>query len=198
MDVVRISRGLDVEGVLKAYRQGIFPMGYSGRGLITWHRPAVRAIIPLETIHIPRSLARLIRKAEYEVSFDQDFDMVMAGCASRDSTWITAGIRRVYHQLHRMGHAHSVEVRAGGMLAAGLYGVRIGGAFFAESKFHRVRDLSKVALVHLAARLRERGFRLLEVQYLTDHLAQFGTIEIPHERYMSILAEALERECVFP
>jgi leucyl/phenylalanyl-tRNA--protein transferase len=197
MDVVRISRGLDAEGVLEAYRQGIFPMGYSGRGLITWHRPRMRAILPLDAMHIPRSLRRLLRKAAYEVTFDREFDTVIAGCADRDSTWITASIRRVYNQLYNMGHAHSVEIRVDGKLAAGLYGVHIGGAFFAESKFHHVRDMSKVALVHLVRQLSARGFSLLEVQYLTAYLEQFGVIEIPHERYMQMLAEALARECGF-
>jgi leucyl/phenylalanyl-tRNA---protein transferase len=196
--MVRITTGLDAASVLEGYRKGIFPMGYPHRPEITWHRPRWRAILPLDQLHISRSLARTLKKGAFRVTFDQAFDDVMHGCADRASTWITTEIFRVYNQLHASGHAHSVEVWVNEKLAGGLYGIHIGGAFFAESKFHRVPDMSKVALVHLAMRLRERGFRLLEVQYLTEHLAQFGVVEVPHAEYKEMLVEALQQQCMFP
>lgn len=198
MDIVRITKGLEMEEVLAGYRQGIFPMGYTGESLITWHQPRQRAVLPLEGLHISRSLARTLRRGDYQVSFDKAFADVMRGCASRSSTWITKEIHRVYNALHRAGYAHSIEIWVQDRLAAGLYGVHLGGAFFAESKFHAVRDMSKVALVHLVWRLRERGFRLMDVQYWTQHLAQFGVIEIPHKEYMRLLEDALKARCVFP
>ncbi|MBV6430961.1 MAG: Leucyl/phenylalanyl-tRNA--protein transferase [Bryobacteraceae bacterium] len=198
MDVVQITRTLDAASVLAAYKAGRFPMGYPGREVITWHHPRRRAILPLGQFHTSRSLARTLKKAAFEVTYDQAFDDVMRGCADRDSTWITAAIFRVYRQLHRLGYAHSVEVWVDRQLAGGVYGVHIGGAFFAESKFHRVTDMSKVALAHLAERLRNRGFALLEVQYRTAHLARFGVIEISGAEYERRLEEALRLECVFP
>ncbi|MCC6362914.1 MAG: leucyl/phenylalanyl-tRNA--protein transferase [Bryobacterales bacterium] len=198
MDVVQITRSLDAATVLAAYRAGKFPMGYPGREVITWHHPRRRAILPLDQLHISRSLARTLKKSAFRVTYDEAFEEVMRGCADRDSTWITGAIFRTYRQLHRMGNAHSVEVWVDGQLAGGVYGVHIGGVFFAESKFHRVTDMSKVALVHLAERLRERGFALLEVQYWTEHLAQFGVIEISGGEYERRLEEALRLECIFP
>ncbi|MFO0970650.1 MAG: leucyl/phenylalanyl-tRNA--protein transferase [Gemmataceae bacterium] len=191
MDVVRVTQGLLVADVLDGYRRGLFPMGPPGRKEITWHRPPVRAILPLDALHVSRSLARTLNKAAFRVSFDEDFAGVMRGCADRDSTWITADVFRVYSELHRTGIAHSVEVWVDGSLAGGLYGVHLGGAFFAESKFHRVTDMSKVALVSLARRLRDHGFALLEVQYLTAHLAQFGVVEVPDAAYRRMLEAAL-------
>ncbi len=197
MDVVQISKTLDVPGVLEAYRNGAFPMGYPGRRLITWHCPDRRAVLPLDSLHVSRSLQRRIRKGGFRISFDEAFDEVMRGCADRDSTWITRDIFRVYGELHRLGYAHSVEVWVDSSLAGGLYGVHLGGAFFAESKFHTVTDMSKVALVAMAQRLREHGFRFMEVQYLTAHLAQFGVLEVEHDVYAQMLAEALRMPCVF-
>lgn len=173
-------------------------MGYPGRKEITWHRPPVRAVLPLDRLHISRSLARTLKKAHFDVTFDRAFTEVMHGCADRDSTWITPAIFEVYGELHRQGHAHSVEVWVNGDLAGGLYGVRIGGAFFAESKFHRVTGMSKVALVSLVERMRACRMSLLEVQYLTEHLSQFGVMEIPDARYRALLFEAVRMECVFP
>ncbi len=196
-DIVRITRSLRAADVLDGYRTGLFPMGYEGRREITWHRPPVRAVLPLGAVHVSRSLARTMRKAGFRVSVDEDFPGVMEGCADRDSTWITGEIFRVYGELHRAGVAHSVEVWVKGELAGGLYGIHLGGAFFAESKFHRVTDMSKVALVSLAARLAGRGFRLLEVQYRTQHLAQFGVVEVPDGQYRQMLAAALEANCAF-
>jgi len=184
MEIQRVTRYLDTAMVEEAYRNGIFPMADPDLRLVTWHRPRRRAILPLDSFHVSRSLQRRLRRLGFEVTFDQDFGGVMAGCAQRSPTWISEEFRAVYGPMHRAGKAHSVEVWVDGALAGGVYGVHLGGAFFAESKFHRVTDMSKVALVHLVRRLRERGFALLEVQYLTDHLAQFGVLEIPHKEYM--------------
>ncbi len=194
VDVIRVTRGLSAEDVEAAYRRGSFPMAVPELGLITWHRPARRAIIPLDVFHVSHSLARTLRKGGFEITIDSDFAGVMASCADRESTWISEEIQRVYGELHHRGKAHSIEVWVDGTLAAGIYGVHLGAAFFAESKFHRVRDMSKVALAHLVFRLRDRGFRLLEVQYLTPHLEQFGTIEISARDYWRRLEEALEIE----
>ena len=167
-------------------------------GMITWHRPARRAIVPLGDFHISRSLARTLRLGKFEVTYDHAFDEVMLSCADRpEGTWISDEFRTVYGELHRQGKAHSVEVWIGERLVGGVYGVHLGGAFFAESKFHRVTDMSKVALTHLVWRLRERGFALLEVQYLTQHLAQFGTVTVPNRLYLRMLVEALELVCEF-
>jgi leucyl/phenylalanyl-tRNA--protein transferase len=198
MDVVGATRGLTVDDVLAAYPRGLFPMGYPGRRQITWHRPPVRAILSLDALHVSRSLARRLSKQDFRVSFNEAFDAVMRACADRPSTWISEDILRVYGQLHRLGKAHSVEVWMDGELAGGVYGVHLGGAFFAESKFHRVTDMSKVALVHLARRLKERGFALLEVQYLTGHLSQFGVVEVSQAEYAGRLAAALALDCRFP
>lgn len=198
MEIVRITRGLDPASVLEGYRKAIFPMGYPGRPEITWHRPPKRAILPLDKLHVSRSLARTMKKGAFRVTFDSAFDDVMRACADRDSTWITADIFRTYHRLHELGHAHSVEVWVEDRLAGGLYGIHIGGAFFAESKFHRVTDMSKVALVSLVHRMRERGLALLEVQYLTAHLSQFGVAEVPHTEYLKLLDAALRLRCDFP
>lgn len=192
MDVVFITRSLTAEMILENYPKGFFPMSNSGpRGPITWHCPPHRAVIPLDRFHISRSLERTLKQARFTVTFDQDFEAVMEACADRPEeggTWIDARIKNAFAELHRLGHAHSVEVWADGALAGGLYGVEIGRVFCAESKFHRVRDMSKVALAQLALRLRGRGFTHIDVQYFTPHLAQFGAIEIPHREYVKLLA----------
>jgi len=194
MEIQRVTRHLDASMVEEAYRHGIFPMADLALRIVTWHRPRRRAILPLDSFHISRSLERRLRRGGFEVSFDRDFSGVMAACAERKPTWISDEFHEVYGELHRVGKAHSVEVWVEGRLAGGVYGVHLGGAFFAESKFHRVTDMSKVALTHLVWRLRERGFALLEVQYLTEHLAQFGVVEIPNKEYMGRLRLALEVE----
>lgn len=189
IDIVRVTRGLDAASAEEAYRAGCFPMA-TGR-VITWHCPPVRAVIPLDGFRISASLRRTLRQGRFRISFNEDFRGVMLGCAAREETWIDSRILAVYGELHRAGKAHSVEVWVEGALAGGVYGVALGGAFFAESKFHRVRDMSKVALAHLVTRLRERGFALLDVQYLTDHLARLGAVEIPRAEYERRLREAL-------
>jgi leucyl/phenylalanyl-tRNA--protein transferase len=201
MDIQFVSRELTAGMIEARYPAGLFPMANPGSDVITWHRPRRRAVIPLDAFHISRSLDRTLRQARFRVSYDESFDAVMRACAERpapESTWIDDRILAAYAELHRRGKAHSVEVWVDGALAGGVYGVHLGGAFFAESKFHRVRDMSKVALAHLVFRLRERGFSLLEVQYLTDHLKQFGTREIPHREYLRRLQLALAVPCSFP
>jgi len=199
MDVVAVTEQLTAEMVLAAYPRGLFPMAYVEGNVITWHQPKVRAIIPLDAPHIPRRLARTLARGKFEVTFDAAFREVMRGCASGRPVWISEEFHRVYGELHELGFAHSVEVwsPSGSDLVGGLYGLALGGAFFAESKFHRATDASKVALVSLIHRLRVQGFTVLEVQYLTEHLKQFGTIEIPHREYLNRLRLALPRAVPF-
>ncbi|GMV80994.1 MAG: leucyl/phenylalanyl-tRNA--protein transferase [Planctomycetota bacterium] len=189
-DLVGITRELDADLVAAAYRQGIFPMGAPDHGVVTWHRPDPRAIIPLESFHVSRSLSKTLRRGTFEVSYNRAFAEVMRGCAEGRPEWITRDFHRVYGSLHASGQAHSVEVWHAGQLAGGVYGVQVGAAFCAESKFHRVTDASKVALAKLVERLRERAFMLLEVQYVTPHLQQFGTVEISLAEYLKRLGRA--------
>jgi leucyl/phenylalanyl-tRNA--protein transferase len=186
----------DVRVVEAGYRQGIFPMAENG--VINWYRPKRRAILPLEDFHASHSLRALIRRRPFEVTFDRAFAAVMDACADRPETWISAEFKKVYGELHALGKAHSVEIWVDGELAGGVYGVHLGGGFFAESMFHRRTNMSKVALVELVSRLRQRGFALLEVQYLTEHLTQFGAVEIPDREYRVRLKAALEVTCEFP
>jgi leucyl/phenylalanyl-tRNA---protein transferase len=196
-DIIDVTNGLTAETVERAYREGIFPMGYLRRRTVTWHRPNPRAILPLDGFHISRSLQRTLKSARFQVTYDREFASVMQACARRRSTWITPDFVRVYGELHAQGKAHSVEVWMEDRLVGGVYGAQLGGAFFAESKFHAVTDMSKVALASLVARLRERGFSLLEVQYLTPHLAQFGVVEIPLREYLRRLNAAVRLDCRF-
>lgn len=175
-----------------AYAQGYFPMPHPDTGEILWFSPDPRAVIPLDGFHVSRSLAKTLKRQAFEVTVDLDFAGVMTACADRDETWITPAFHEAYGKLHEQGHAHSVEVWQGGALVGGTYGVSIAGAFFAESKFHRVTDASKVALHHLVSRMRERGMALLEVQFLTPHLASLGAVEISKSRYLKRLKAALE------
>lgn len=181
-----------------AYRLGIFPMHDDDTGAIYWFQPDPRTIMPLDGFHLSRSLAKTIRQGQFEVTYDQDFEGVMRGCADREEgTWISEEFIEVYGQLHRMGKAHSVECWREGKLVGGTYGVAFGGAFMAESMFHYETDASKVALAALVQRLNERRYLLLDVQYLTPHLARLGAIEIPHDEYMTRLSHALLRHCRF-
>ena len=186
------------EILLKAYAAGIFPMAEDADDpSLFWVEPQERGVIPLDGFHISKRLARTVRSDVYTVRVDQDFDAVIAGCAEpgfdRARTWINARIRRLYGELFDLGQCHTVEVYdPDGALVGGLYGVRLGAAFFGESMFHRARDASKVALVHLAARLHAGGFRLLDTQFVTDHLAQFGAVEVPRRVYKGLLRKAIE------
>ena len=190
--------GLTPEVLLKAYACGIFPMAEDADDpALFWIDPPERGIIPLDAFHIPARLARTVRATPLTVTCDRDFSAVIEGCAepgrNRARTWINAPIRRLYRGLFEIGHCHTVEVYDGDALVGGLYGVSLGRAFFGESMFHRVRDASKIALVHLVARLRLGGFELLDAQFMTDHLKTFGATEVPQERYGRILAGAVRR-----
>ena len=180
------------ELIVAAYAQGIFPMA-DDKGKIGWYSPDPRAIFPLEPgkFHVPRSLAKVLRKNPFRVSVNEAFGDVMRGCADRDPTWINEDIVEHYTSLHRKGLAHSVEAWDGAKLAGGLYGVSLGGAFMGESMFTRVTDASKVCLVHLVERLRTQGFVLLDSQMPTEHLQSFGQIVIPRRDYMKRLQAAL-------
>ena len=189
---------LTAELLLRAYSIGLFPMAESRDGeKLHWLDPERRGILPLDRFHLPKRLARTVLSNRFEVSVNRDFAATIAGCATpmegRDDTWINQRIERLFTELHGLGHAHSIECRLDGELAGGLYGVAIGGAFFGESMFSFVTDASKVALVHLIARLRLGGFRLLDTQFVTDHLTRFGAREIPRGLYKAQLADALRR-----
>lgn len=189
---------LTPERVELAYRQGVFPMYDARSGRVLWFQPDPRTILPLDTFHISRSLAKTIRQGAFEVRINTDFEGVMRGCADREEgTWISEEFVWIYSALHRAGKAHSVETWRNGRLVGGTYGLAFGGAFMAESMFHYETDASKVALAALVARLRERGFALLDVQYLTPHLARFGAIEISHTAYYRRLQHALTLLCRF-
>ena len=185
------------ERLLAAYAVGIFPMA-DDAGAVHWLAPDPRCIIELDVFKVSRSLRGVVRRGLFEESIDRDFDAVIDACAQRsEGTWISPGIRAAYCELHRLGFAHSVETWRDGRLVGGLYGVSIGGAFFGESMFHRESDASKVALVALVERLRERGFALLDVQFSTEHLRRFGAIDIPRDQYERTLREAVRRPCSF-
>lgn len=188
---------LPPELLLEAYGSGIFPMGMED-GTIRWFSPDPRGILPLGDFHVPHGLKRALKRPGWELRTDTAFDEVVGSCAARDDTWITPLIRKAYRELFEEGHAHSVEIWKEGHLAGGLYGVALGGAFFGESMFHRVTDASKVALWHLVRILRENSFTLLDTQWTTDHLEQFGALEIPREEYLELLSEALPIPAVFP
>lgn len=187
------------EVLLKAYACGIFPMAESADDpSIYWIEPDERGIIPLEGFHVPKRLARTIRTDRYTVHIDRDIAAVIDGCAlpaaDRNRTWINRRIRSLYLKLSEIGHCHSVETYDGNTLVGGLYGVRLGRAFFGESMFHTARDASKVALVHLVARLRAGGFILLDTQFVTDHLKTFGAVEVSKLHYHKMLEAALTGE----
>jgi leucyl/phenylalanyl-tRNA--protein transferase len=186
------------EVLLRAYACGIFPMAESADDpTLFWVEPEMRGVIPLDGFRISSRLARTVRSDAFTVTVDTAFKAVIAGCAApqagREDTWINKRIRDLYGGLHALGHCHSVEVWQDGDLAGGLYGVNLGRAFFGESMFHRTRDASKIALVHLVARLKLGGFELLDTQFLTDHLTTFGATEVPQERYGKLLASAVRQ-----
>ena len=188
------SRGkqtIDPELLLRAYALGWFPMGTGRRGRIEWFSPDPRGILPIQTFHAPSRLHRVVRQSRFTIRIDTAFEAVMRACAHRDETWITEDIVASYVSLHRLGLAHSVETWQDDQLVGGLYGVALGGAFFGESMFHTATDASKVALVALVERLRDRGFVLLDTQWVTPHLAQFGGVEIPRADYLERLATAI-------
>jgi leucyl/phenylalanyl-tRNA--protein transferase len=182
--------------LLKAYACGIFPMAESADdNALYWIEPERRGILPLDEVHVPKSLVRTIRRGGFEVKIDNDFEAVIEGCAApragRRSTWINERIRTLYRDLFALGHCHTVEVWQGGELVGGLYGVHLGRAFFGESMFSRARDASKIALVYLIARLKYGGFTLLDTQFVTGHLSRFGAIEVSRQTFQRLLEEAL-------
>jgi leucyl/phenylalanyl-tRNA--protein transferase len=188
--------------LLRAYACGIFPMAESADDPnLFWVEPELRGVIPLDGFRVPSRLARTVRSAAFTVTVNQAFKAVIAGCAApqpgREDTWINRRIRELYVGLHERGHCHSVEVWEENELAGGLYGVSLGRAFFGESMFHRSRDASKVALVHLVARLLAGGFELLDTQYVTAHLRSLGAVEIPRRRYTALLDKAIRGEADF-
>ena len=190
------------EVLLKAYACGIFPMAESADDpALYWIEPERRGVLPLDQFHVPARLKRTVRQDRYRVVCDVDFDAVIDACAEpaagRARTWINTRIRTLYRGLHARGHCHTVEVYDGADLVGGLYGVSLGGAFFGESMFRRVRDASKIALVHLVARLRAGGFVLLDTQFVTDHLKTFGATEVSRRQYHKLLADALTGEADF-
>jgi leucyl/phenylalanyl-tRNA---protein transferase len=188
--------------LLKAYACGIFPMAESADDpALYWIEPPQRGILPLDRVHVPRRLARTVRRSVYEIRIDNDFDGVIAGCAAsrpgRRTTWINRKIRSLYWELFETGYCHTVEAWTGGRLAGGLYGVALNGAFFGESMFSFERDASKVALIHLCARLIEGGFSLLDTQFVTEHLKQFGALEIGRQEFHGLLEKALAHRADF-
>ena len=184
---------LDPELLLRAYAIGVFPMADSRHAPdVYWVEPKRRAIIPLDRLHVSRSLRRSLRSGAFTMTADAAFAGVVRACAAREETWINGDIERSYVHLHQRGHAHSVECWKDGALVGGLYGVTLGGAFFGESMFSLERDASKVALAWLVARLRVGGFQLLDCQFMTDHLRTLGAIEIEQKDYLVLLSAALE------
>jgi len=183
--------------LLKAYACGIFPMAESAdNNALYWIEPERRGILPLDGVHVPKSLARRIRRGGFEVRIDSDFDAVIEGCAEprpgRRSTWINNRIHKLYRELFALGRCHTVEVWQDGEMTGGLYGVHLGRAFFGESMFSRARDMSKIALVYLVARLKHGGFTLLDTQFITVHLARFGAIEVSRDAFQKRLDDALD------
>lgn len=190
------------EVLLKAYACGIFPMAENADDpSLYWIEPDRRGLLPLDGFHVPRRLARTVRADRFDLRVDSDFEAVIDACAEpragRSRTWINDRIRELYCRLHEIGHCHSIEAWRDGALVGGLYGVRLGRAFFGESMFHRERDASKVALVHLVARLRAGGFVLLDTQFVTSHLSRFGALEVSKATYNRLLERALEGEADF-
>ena len=188
--------------LLQAYRIGVFPMGERRDDpKLYWLDPRLRAVLPLDRFHLPHRLKRTVRAGRFQVTADTAFADIVRACAEprpgHPESWINAPIVELYTELHRRGHAHSVECRIDGRLVGGLYGVSVGAAFFGESMFSRERDASKVALVHLVARLILGGFRLLDCQFMTEHLRSFGAVEIPREAFRALLADAIDRPATF-
>ena len=195
------DRSITPELLLRAYSIGMFPMSDAADDPeLFWVEPEIRGIIPLDDFHVSASLSKAIRKRPFDIRFDTAFDQVVAKCAEaaddRPSTWINQTIRELYGALHRLGHAHSVEAFEGEELVGGLYGVSLGSAFFGESMFSRRTNASKICLVYLVERLRERGFTLLDTQFTTEHLKTFGAVDIPKEAYGLLLDKAMEGDTV--
>ncbi len=188
---------LTPELLISAYAQGYFPMGQEDSDEILWFNPDPRAILPLEKFHLSRSMTKELNGQWFEVTFDENFLDVISLCAERDETWITPAISSAYHDLHKLGFAHSVEIWDEKNLVGGVYGVTLGGGFFAESMFHRRTNGSKLALHFLVNRLKARGFQLLEVQFLTSHLKSLGAVEISKKEYLERVDRAIRLPVTF-
>lgn len=194
---MRMRERLTADLVLQGYCAGIFPMA-DERGRVFWYSPDPRCIFEYDKFHVSHTLRQTIRQNKFEIRINTAFTEVLAACGDRaEGTWISPEIHRIYVELHERGHAHSVEAWRDGQLAGGLYGVTIGGAYFGESMFHRVRDASKVALAALIDRLRGRGYALVDTQWITPHLARLGAVEIPRDDYLRRLEKAIELPCRF-
>jgi leucyl/phenylalanyl-tRNA--protein transferase len=198
LGLVAVGGDLRPGRLLAAYRNGVFPW-YSEGDPIHWWSPDPRAVFELDGLHVSRRLRRTVRSGRFGVTVDEDFAGVIRGCADRpgEGTWLTAEMMAAYEELHRLGHAHSVEAWHDGRLAGGVYGVAVGGLFAGESMFTRVRDASKVALVHLVERLCQRGFTLFDIQFVTEHTARLGAVTIPRSEYLERLKEAVARPVTF-
>lgn len=194
-----MSEELTPQILIRAYSMGIFPMGDSRdpTAPLRWYAPDPRCVLDLEKFHVPRRLARTYRQGRFDLRVNSAWKQVMEHCAARRDTWITDEIYRLYTELHRTGMAHSVEAYYEGTLAGGLYGVSLGGAFMGESMFHIVTDASKVALVFLVERMKERGFVLLDCQFMTEHLKQFGAVDLPQSEYVARLQNAIKMPVSF-
>ncbi len=190
---------LTATSLINAYASGYFPMAENAQSPeLYWYSPDPRAILPLDgTFHIPRSLAKFLRQQPFEITHDRDFVGVMTGCANRPATWINQPILELFTELHQLGYAHSIEAWQNGKIVGGLYGLALGGAFFAESMFSSRSGSSKACLVHLMAHLRGRGFSLCDVQYPNDHLTQFGVKLISRHSYLQQLQQALAQPAKF-
>ncbi len=191
------AKVIEPDLLLAAYSAGYFPMADSHDGQIKWYSPDPRAIIPLDTLKISRSLQQTLKKNIFEIRWDTSFELVIRACGEREETWISEEIVGSYLQLFRIGAAHSVETWREERLVGGLYGVSLGAAFFGESMFSRERNASKVALVHLVDRLRRRKFELLDTQFITPHLAGLGAVEIPREEYLQQLKRSVRKQRLF-
>lgn len=199
-DTKRLHRDVKLtpDLLLSAYASGVFPMADPDEDdTVYWYAPDPRAIIPLDRFRTTRSLRSKLRRQPFDLTVDTAFRQVMEKCADREETWISAELKQVYGQLFDLGYAHSIEARSEGRLVGGLYGVSLGGAFFGESMFSIEADASKIALVFLVDRLRASGFILLDIQFMTDHLRQFGAVEIPKRKYEQKLERALEIKAVW-
>ena len=189
---------LSTEILLEAYRSGAFPMAEDRNSSeLFWVNPQERGVVPLDRFHISRSLARQLRKEQHQIKINHDFDAVIAGCAARDDTWISADIQRAYRRLFEIGHVHTTEVYDGTRLVGGVYGVSIGAAYFGESMFSCTTSASKIALAYLVDRLRLAGFQLFDTQFITPHLASLGAIEISRDTYLAALSVALSQPADF-
>ena len=188
---------LKPDNMLRLYASGAFPMADAKTGNINWYLPEIRTIIPLDKFNIPRSTKKAIEEKNFEIKFDSDFEGVVAGCADRESTWISEELKSAYRRLKKRGHIHTAETWKDGKLVGGLYGVTFRSAFFGESMFSNVSQASKAALVALLKHLKEKYFVLLDVQYMTEHLKMFGAVEISFEAYTKLLHKSYTRACEF-